>query len=87
MNLNDAMVVVLKDILLCLLRRFKCVTTTNMLVFWSASPVCLAVSQTTMDEPGHTQGKDRATLEFKSSGYSVNNNLNYDTNLSLSVSV
>ena len=27
------------------------------------------------------------TLEFKSSGFAVNNNLNYDSNLSLSVSV
>ena len=51
------------------------------------SPVCLSVSQTAMDDPGHTQGKYRVTLEFKSSGYSVSNNLNYDTNLSLSVSV
>ena len=58
MNPNDVMVVVLKEIILCLLgsrfiyivyisyiRRLKCVTTTNMFVFWSAclmSP-CLSV--------------------------------------------
>ena len=36
------------------MRRFKCVTTTNMFVFWSAvSTVCLSVSQTSMDDSGH----------------------------------
>ena len=47
--------------------------------------VCLSVSQTSMDDSG--QGKYRATLEFKSSGCAVSNNLIYDSSLSLSVSV
>ena len=47
--------------------------------------VCLSVSQTSMDDSG--QGKYRATLEFKSSGCAVSNNFNYDSSLSLSVSV
>ena len=34
-----------------------------------------------------SQGKYRATLEFKSSGCTVSNNLNYDSSLSFSVSV
>ena len=34
-----------------------------------------------------SQGKYRATLEFKSSGCTVSNNINYDSILSLSVSV
>ena len=34
-----------------------------------------------------SQGKCRATLEFKSSGCTVSNNINYDSILSLSVSV
>ena len=33
-----------------------------------------------------SQGKYRATLEFKSSGCAVSNNLNYDSSLSLPVS-
>ena len=49
------------------------------------SPVCLSVSQTSMDDSG--QGKYRATLEFKSSGCAVSNNFIYDSSLSLSVSV
>ena len=48
------------------------------------SPACLSVSQTSMDD---SQGKYRATLEFKSSGCAVSNNLNYDSSLSLPVSV
>ena len=48
--------------------------------------VCLSVRQTSMDDSGHW-GKYRATLEFKSAGCAVCNNLNYDSSLSLSVSV
>ena len=70
------------------IRRLKCVTTTNMLVFLSAClsclAVCLSVSQTSIDD---SQWKYRATLEFKSSGCVASNNINYDSSLSFSVSV
>ena len=51
--------------------------------------VCLpllsvCVSQTSMDDSGH---KGNTTLEFISSGCAVSNNLNYNSYLSLSVSV
>ena len=49
------------------------------------SPICLSVSQTLMDDSGHKG--NTGTLEFKSSGCAVSNNLNYDSSLSLSVSV
>ena len=91
MNPNDVMVVVLKTILLCWLGfRFiyiVCVTTTNMLVFWSASLSCLPVCQSNFNGWFRSQGKYRATLEFKSSGCAVTNNVIYDWSLSLSVSV
>ena len=87
-------VVVLKDIILCLLgfiiymilyiRRFKCFTTTNMLFFWST---CLPVCQSNFNGWFRSQGKYRATLEFKSSGCAVRNNLIYDLSLNLSFSV
>ena len=51
----------------------------------SQSPVCLSVSQTSIDDSGHKG--NRATLKFKSSGCAVSNNLNCDSSLSLSVSV
>ena len=86
MNPNDAMVVVLKDILLCWLgfrfiyivwiswyyiRYFKCVTTTNMLVFLSACLSCLPVCRSNFNGWFRSQGKHRSTLEFKSSGCAV----------------
>ena len=40
-------------ILVDIIRRFKCVTTTNMFVFWSACLSCLPVSQTSVDDSGH----------------------------------
>ena len=45
------------------------------------SPVCLSVNQTSMDNSGHRGN------EFKSSGYAVSNNLNYNSGLSFSVSI
>ena len=42
-----------------------------------ASPACLSICQTSMDD----------SIEFKSSGCAVSNNLIYDSSLSLSVSV
>ena len=48
------------------------------------SPVCLFVSQTSVDDSGH-KGNTGATLEFKSSGCAVSNNLIYDPSFSLSV--
>ena len=70
MNPNDAMVVVLKDIILCLLGfRFKYIVyiswyymqdVSNVLLPSTClsfdlpvSPVCLSVSQTWIDDPGH----------------------------------
>ena len=50
------------------------------------SPVCLSVSQTSMDDSGH-KGNTGCALELKNSGCVVSNNLNYDSSLSLSVSV
>ena len=49
-----------------------------MLVFLSA---CLSVChcQSNFSERFRSQGKYRATLEFKSSGCAVNINLNYDS--------
>ena len=46
------------------------------------SPVCLSVSQTSMDDSGQ-----KGNTGFKSSGRAVSNNLSYDSSLSLSVSV
>ena len=63
-------------------RCFKCVTTTNMLVVLSA---CLSVKLQWMIQV--TKGKYRTTLEFKSSGCAVSNNLHYDSGPNLSVSV
>ena len=56
MNSNDAIVVVLKDILLCLLD-FRSIYRVDIF---------------------RSQRKYRATLEFKCSGCTVSNNLNYD---------
>ena len=54
-------------------------------------PTCLSfglpVCQSNFDEGFRLQGKYRATLEFKSSGCAVSNKLNYNSSLSLSVSV
>ena len=69
------------------IRCFKRATTNNMLVFWSACLCCLPVYQSNFNEGFRLQGKYRATLEFKSSGCAVSNNLIYDSSLSLSVSV
>ena len=63
------------------IRYFKCVTTTNVLVFWSASLSCLPVCQSNFSGWFRSQGKHRATLEFKSSGCAVSNNLIYDSSL------
>ena len=112
MSPSDAMLVVLKDILLCLLG-FRSIYVYGYIYVYAytqlilvdikyktfqmcyqhqhacffclpVSPVWLSVSQTSMDD---SQWKHRATLEFKSSGCVVSNNLNYDSSLSLSVSV
>ena len=48
------------------------------------SPVWLSLSQT---GSFRSQGKYRATLEFKSCGYAVSNNLYYDSTLSASLHV
>ena len=56
------------------IRCFKCVTTTSMLVFWSACLCCLPLCQSTFNGWFRSQGKYRATLEFKSSGCAVSNN-------------
>ena len=48
---------------------------------------CLPVCQSNFNGWFRSQGKHRAMLEFKSSGCAVNNNLIYDSSLSLSVSV
>ena len=53
-----------------------------MLVLLSACLSCLSVKL-----PWMIQGKYRATLEFKSSRCAVSSNLNYDSSLSLSVSI
>ena len=58
-----------------------------MLVFWSACLSCLSVCQSYFNGWFRSQGKYRATLEFKSSGCAVSNNFIYDSSLSLSVSV
>ena len=63
-----------------------------MLVFWSlclSSPVCLSVSQTSMDDSGDKRVKYRTTLQFKSSGCAVSNItlIIYDSSLSLSISI
>ena len=101
MNPNDAMVVVLKDILLGLLGcRFIYIVyiswyyikdVSNVLLpptcFWSACLSYLPVCQSNFNGWFRSQGKYRATPEFKSSGCAVSNNLNYDSSLSLSVSV
>ena len=50
------------------------------------SPVCLSLSQTSVDDSGH-KGNTGQNLEFKSSGCAVSNNVNYDSSISLSVSV
>ena len=62
-----------------------------MLVFCSAclsclpvSLVCLSVSQTSVDNSGH---KGNTEQLLKGSGCAVSNNLNYDSSLSLLVSV
>ena len=68
-------------------RRLKCVTITNMFVFWSARLSCLNVCQSNFNGWSRSQGKYRATPEFKSSGCPVSNNLIYDSSLSLSVSI
>ena len=66
------------------IRCFKCVTTTNMLVFWSSCLFCLLVCQSKFNGWFRSQGKYRATLECKSSGCAVSNNLIYDSSLSQS---
>ena len=48
---------------------------------------CLPVCQSYFNGWFRSQGKYRAALEFKSSGCAASNNLNYDSNLSFSVSV
>ena len=55
---------VLKDILLCFLV-FRFI---YMLVFWSACLYCLPVCQSNLNGWFRSQGKYRATLEFKSFG-------------------
>ena len=60
--------------------------TSNMLVFWSACLSCLPVCQSNFNGWFRSQGKYKATLEFKSSGCVVSNNLIYDSGLSLLVS-
>ena len=55
-----------------------------LLVCPSLLSACLSVKLQWMIR---SQGKYRATLEFKSSGCAVSNNLIYDSSLSLSVSV
>ena len=82
MNPNDVMGVVLKDIILCSLGfRFILVD------IWSACLSCLPICQSNFNGWFRSQGNYRATLEFKSSGCVVSNNLIYDSSLSLSVSV
>ena len=73
--------------LILYIRCFKCVSTTNILVLWSACLSCLPVCQSNFNGWFRSQGKYRATLEFKSSRCAVSNNLIYDSSLSLSVSV
>ena len=99
MNPNDVMVLVLKDIISCLLGfRFiyivyiSCHYTTSYISEVLLPPTCLSfglpVSLVCLSvRCFRSQGKYRATLEFKSSGYAVSNNLIYDSSLSLSVSV
>ena len=58
-----------------------------MLVFWSACLSCLPFCQSNFNGWFRSQGKCRATLEFRSYGCAVSNNLNYESSLSLSVSV
>ena len=70
MNPNDAMVIVLKNIILCLLGfRFIYIAYISWYYIWDVSnmllpltclsfglpvsPVCLSVSQTSMDDSGH----------------------------------
>ena len=53
----------------------------SLMVCLSLLPACLSVKLQWMIQ------KYRATLEFKSSGCAVSNNLNYDSSLSLSVPV
>ena len=69
------------------IRCFKCVTTTNMLVFWSGCLSCLPVCQSNVNGWFRSQGKYMANLEFKSSGCAVGNKLISDSSLSFSVSV
>ena len=57
---------------------------TCLLVCLSLLSACLSVKLQWMIQ---VTGEYRATLEFKSSGLAVSNNLNYDSSLSLSVSV
>ena len=57
-----------------------------MFVFWSACLSCLPLCQSNFNGWFRSQGKYRATLE-SSSGWAVSNNLNYDSSLSLLVSV
>ena len=70
-----------KNVLLCLPAKIV------KIVFLSACLSCLPVCQSNFNGWFRSQGKYRATLEFKSSRCAVSNNLNYDSSLSLSVSV
>ena len=54
-----------------------------LLVCLSLLPACLSVSQTSMDDSGHKGN----TGQLLNSGWTVSNNLIYDSSLSLSVSV
>ena len=53
-----------------------------LFVCLSLLPVCLSVSQTSMDNSGHKGN----TGQLKSFGYALSNNLNYESSLSLSIS-
>ena len=97
MNPNDVIVVVLKTILLCWLGfRFIYIVhiswyyisdVSNVLLPATCLSFGLPVCQSNFNGWFRSQGKYRATLEFKSSGCAVNNSLIYDSSLSLSVSV
>ena len=76
----------LYQLILCV-RCFKCLTTANMLVFWSSCLYCLPLCLSNFNGCFGSQGKYRATYEFKSSGCALSNNLIHDSSLILSVLV